>query len=202
MLLVAASRESGLVDYANPRARFMIPFGDGAAAALLGAESGGDEVLGCHMITDGSYSIAVKVPAGGSVEPASDASVSGRRHYLDVDDPAALKRRLDRDSLARFVEVAHGALAACGLYLADVGFLCALHLKPSMQEALVAALGLDPKRVGYLDDTGHMSGVDPLFALDRARRAGELTPGEVVLLLAAGTGYTWAASILRIGTGQ
>jgi len=32
--------------------------------------------------------------------------------------------------------------------------------------------------------------------------AGELTPGEVVLLLAAGTGYTWAASILRIGTGQ
>jgi 3-oxoacyl-[acyl-carrier-protein] synthase-3 len=44
-----------------------------------------------------------------------------------------------------------------------------------------------------------MSGVDPLFALDRAARAGALTKGELVLLLAAGTGYTWAASVIRWG---
>lgn len=44
----------------------------------------------------------------------------------------------------------------------------------------------------YLDDTGHMSGVDPLLALDRAARRGLLTSGDLVLLLAAGTGYTWA----------
>ena len=59
--------------------------------------------------------------------------------------------------------------------------------------------GLDPSRAAYLDDTGHMSGVDPLLALDRAARAGELRDGELVLLLAAGTGYTWAASALRWG---
>jgi 3-oxoacyl-[acyl-carrier-protein] synthase-3 len=51
----------------------------------------------------------------------------------------------------------------------------------------------------YLDDTGHMSGVDPLLALDRATRAGAVAAGDVVLLLAAGTGYTWAASVLRWG---
>ncbi len=42
-----------------------------------------------------------------------------------------------------------------------------------------------------------MSGVDPLLALDRAARAGELKEGDLVVLLAAGTGYTWAASVLR-----
>ena len=47
-------------------------------------------------------------------------------------------------------------------------------MKPSMHRALLAELGIDPSRAAYLDDTGHMSGVDPLLALDRAARAGEL----------------------------
>jgi 3-oxoacyl-[acyl-carrier-protein] synthase-3 len=68
-------------------------------------------------------------------------------------------------------------------------------MKRSMHEAILQALGVE--RAAYLDDTGHMSGVDPLLALDRAARAGELAEGDLVLLLAAGTGYTWAAAVLR-----
>ena len=56
----------------------------------------------------------------------------------------------------------------------DVSYLCGIHMKRSMHEAIVAALGIDPGRAAYLDDTGHMSGVDPLLALDRAVRAGEI----------------------------
>jgi AcrR family transcriptional regulator len=44
-----------------------------------------------------------------------------------------------------------------------------------------------------------MSGVDPMLALDRAGRAGELADGDLVLLIAAGTGYTWAATVVRWG---
>jgi 3-oxoacyl-[acyl-carrier-protein] synthase-3 len=68
-----------------------------------------------------------------------------------------------------------------------------------MHEAIVRALGLPLGRAAYLDDTGHMSGVDPLLALDRAVRAGDVRDGDLVLLLAAGTGYTWAASTVRWG---
>jgi 3-oxoacyl-[acyl-carrier-protein] synthase-3 len=75
-------------------------------------------------------------------------------------------------------------------------------MKPSMHRALVAELGLAPERAAYLDDTGHMSGVDPLLALDRAAREGKLDEGELVLMLAAGTGYTWAASVVRWGDGD
>jgi 3-oxoacyl-[acyl-carrier-protein] synthase-3 len=67
-------------------------------------------------------------------------------------------------------------------------------------EAIVDALGIDPTRASYLDDTGHMSGVDPLLGLDRAVRAGDVGDGDLVVLLAAGTGYTWAATALRWGT--
>jgi 3-oxoacyl-[acyl-carrier-protein] synthase-3 len=44
-----------------------------------------------------------------------------------------------------------------------------------------------------------MSGVDPLLALDRAARDGQVAKGDIVLLLAAGTGYTWAATVVRWG---
>ena len=66
---------------------------------------------------------------------------------------------------------------------------------------IVSALGLPLERAAYLDDTGHISGVDPLLALDRAVRAGDVSDGDLVLLLAAGTGYTWAASTVRWGRG-
>jgi 3-oxoacyl-[acyl-carrier-protein] synthase-3 len=60
-------------------------------------------------------------------------------------------------------------------------------------------LGLDESQASYLDDTGHMSGVDSLLGLDRAMREGRVRDGDVVLLLSAGTGYTWAASVVRCG---
>jgi 3-oxoacyl-[acyl-carrier-protein] synthase-3 len=72
-------------------------------------------------------------------------------------------------------------------------------MKRSMHEALLARLGLDDDRAVYLDDTGHMSGVDSLLGLDRAARAGQLADGDLVLLLSAGTGYTWAATVVRWG---
>jgi 3-oxoacyl-[acyl-carrier-protein] synthase III len=132
------------------------------------------------------------VPQGGSVEPILD----GRR-FLDVDDPAAMKERLDSVSLPNFVRVSEDALLRSGASLEELSYVCCVHVKRSMHEALVAALGVDPARAPYLDDTGHMSGVDPLVALDRAARAGDLAAGDLVLLLAAGTGYTWAASVVR-----
>jgi 3-oxoacyl-[acyl-carrier-protein] synthase III len=193
ILVVAACRESYLLDYANARSRFMFNFGDGAVAGLLVKDGGRNALLGCHGVTDGSLSLQVKLPSGGSVSP------NGGYRYLDVADPAAMKEALDRVSLANFAAAARGAVERSGATLADVGYLCGIHMKPSMHRALLAELGLDPRRAAYLDDTGHMSGVDPLFALDRASRAGELHDGELVLLLAAGTGYTWAASVVRWG---
>jgi 3-oxoacyl-[acyl-carrier-protein] synthase-3 len=193
ILLVAACRESYLLDYGNERSRLMFNFGDGAVAGLLTKDGGRNELLGCHGITDGSFSLQVKVPSGGSVSP------NGGYRFLDVADPSQMKQGLDEVSLGNFVAAARGAVERSGATLADVGYLCGIHMKPSMHRALVAELGLDESRAAYLDDTGHMSGVDPLLALDRAARAGEVRDGDLVLLLAAGTGYTWAASVVRWG---
>jgi 3-oxoacyl-[acyl-carrier-protein] synthase-3 len=152
-----------------------------------------NEVLGAHTITDGSYALHVKVPAGGSVSP------NGGYRFLDVADPTSMKGGLDDVSLPNFVAAARGAVERSGATLADVAFVCPLHTKRSMFLALLSELGLREDQAVYLDDTGHMSGVDPLLGLDRAAREGRLEDGDLVLLLSAGTGYTWAASVVRWG---
>jgi 3-oxoacyl-[acyl-carrier-protein] synthase-3 len=193
ILVVAACRESHLLDYDNERSRFMFNFGDGAVAGLLDKDAMRNELLGCYGITDGSFSLQVKVPSGGSVSP------NGGYRFLDVADPASMKTGLDVVSLPNFVAAARGALARSGATFEDVGYVCGIHMKPSMHRLLLEEMGIDESRAAYLDDTGHMSGVDPLLALDRAARSGDLRDGDLVLLLAAGTGYTWAASVVRWG---
>ncbi len=192
ILLVAACRESYLLDYANHRSRFMFNFGDGAVAGLLVGDADRNEVLGAYGLTDGSYSLQVKLPGGGSVEREG-------YQYLDVHDPDAMKGGLDRVSLPNFIAVARGAAERSGIGLEDLAFVCPLHTKRSMLHALLKELGMREDQAVYLDDTGHMSGVDPLLGLDRAVRDGRIRDGDAVLLLSAGTGYTWAAVVLRWG---
>ena len=113
VLIVAACRESYLLDYStNARASCST-----SATARSPACSRATRRTSCsaaHAITDGSFSLQVKVPAGGSVEPASAESVAGRRHYLDVADPAEMKGGLDEVSLPNFVAAARGARRALG----------------------------------------------------------------------------------------
>jgi 3-oxoacyl-[acyl-carrier-protein] synthase III len=42
-----------------------------------------------------------------------------------------------------------------------------------------------------------MSGVDPLLAVERAVRCGEVADADLMLLLAVAAGYTWAATVVR-----
>ena len=193
ILMVAACRESYLLDYGNERSRFTYNFGDGAVAGLLLGDAIRNEVLGAHTITDGSFSLHVRVARGGSTDPEGYGS-------LDVIDPEGMKQGLDPVTMSNFMSAAEGALERSGLSLGDVSYLCPLHMKRSMFEALLERFGLPEERACYLDDTGHMSGVDSLLGLDRAAREGKLADGDIVLLLSAGTGYSWAASVVRWGS--
>ena len=199
-LLVAASREENLIDYTNERSSFMFNFGSGASAMVLESDPGDRARATVHesaAITDGSFAGDVIVPAGGSVEPPSRETVDAGRHTLDVPDPEGMKERLAPVSLPNFLFVADSALERSGLTREDLDFVALTHMKRSFHDLLFEELGLDPATDGYyLDEYGHVQSADQVFALEEARRAGLLEPGDVVCFLAAGTGYTWAASIL------
>jgi 3-oxoacyl-[acyl-carrier-protein] synthase-3 len=70
-------------------------------------------------------------------------------------------------------------------------------MKRSMHEGVLAGLGVTAEHSVYLEDAGHMQSADQALALERGLERGLVRPGSNVLLLAAGTGYTWSAAAIR-----
>jgi 3-oxoacyl-[acyl-carrier-protein] synthase-3 len=195
VLMVAASKESHLIDYSNRRSRFMLNFGDGAVAVLLRRDHDENLVLGSSLLTDGSFADDVGTQ-GGSIQPEVG------RLSLNVQDPDEMKRRLDPITVKNFIKVTREAIERSGRDIDDIDLLLPIHFKKSLQQQILLELGLSELQTIYLDHYGHMSAVDPLFSLSIAREQGRVTQGDVIVLLAAGTGYTWGATVIEWGTAQ
>ena len=202
VLVVTASREEDLVDYDDEESSFMFNFGSGAAAYVMEADPDAARthawVHRSHAVTDGSFSEDVVMPAGGSKHPPSEETLAEGMHSLRVPDPDGMKERLAPVSLPNYLEVADTALERSGFDRETLDFVAVTHMKRSFHETLLEELEVDPDEDGYyLDEYGHMQSVDQIVALDEALEAGNLDDGDVVLFLAAGTGYTWSATVLE-----
>lgn len=199
VLLAVGTKESSLLDYDNPRLRFMFNFGDGGAAVLLRKGWQENVVLESHHITAGFFHKHVKVLEGGSVNPLGGRAFPPQGGLLEVIDPEEMKEHLDPISFRNFVEVVERALEKSGKSTRDLSFLAPVHFKRSMHQQILAALGLSEQNSYYLEDYGHVQAADQIIALWEASRRGLLKDGDIVALMAAGTGYTWGATILQWG---
>jgi len=213
VLLLAASREEDLVDYDDPDTSFTFNFGSGASAFVLesdaavasgvdGARSPDSDrtlatVEASAAVTDGSFSRDVVMPGGGTRHPSSRETVDGEMHALRVPDHESMKERLGEVSLANFLEVTDTALERSGRSREDLDFAAITHMKRSFHEYLCDELGLGEREQYYLDEYGHVQAVDQALATSEARTRDWFDAGDTVLYLAAGTGYTWAATVLE-----
>ena len=201
VLLVAGSREEDLVDYENENASFMFNFGSGASAFLLESGPGDRARAVVHESaaeTDGSFADDVVMPAGGSLRPPSVETVREGLHTLNVPDPDGMKERLGPVSLPTFLSVSDDALERSGYAHEDLDFVAVTHMKRSFHDRVLDELGVDADTGGhYLDEYGHVQSADQALAVTEAVERGRLEDGDLVCFLAAGTGYTWAATILR-----
>lgn len=199
VLLVTATRDNDLVNYKNPRVRYMYNFGAGGGAMLLQRGYAHNRVLASTMISDGSISTSVCMPGGGSRHPFINGCDDKELYSFDVNDLASLEKRLGEVSLANFLKVITGAVELSGYTIADIGFLALVHMKRSFHDSIFKGLGLDPGRSVYLDEYGHMQSVDQVAAIDLGVRAGLIESGKLVVMAAAGAGYTWGASAIMWG---
>jgi 3-oxoacyl-[acyl-carrier-protein] synthase-3 len=197
ILLVGGCKESQIIDYENPRSRFMFNFADGGAAALIQRGEVNNCILSSHFITDGSFHDQVKMPAGGTVHPASVETLKNRMHYIDVADPTRMKEGLDQVSVTNFIRVVEIALQKSGYSMKDIDWLLPLHTKKSMFHELLDKLGLKENQAIYLDHHGHMSALDPCVGLHLLKQQGKLKQGDLIVTLSAGTGYTWTATVIK-----
>lgn len=201
VVVAGGYRNGDLIDFTDPEVRFMYNLGAGGAAAVVQRGGRGHEVLGAAILTDGSFSLDVLVPVGGTRAPLTAANVGDYR--LRVPDPVGMKARLETKSLATFLEVVRQAVARSGGEVADIAYLAMLHVKRSAHDHLLRELGLRQDQSIYLSDYGHLGQVDQFLSLKLAEEAGKVKPGDLVVLVAAGVGYVWNALCLRWGeTGE
>src|SRR5690625_1359943 len=108
VLIAGGYRNGDLIDYRDENVRFMYNLGAGAAAAVVQRDAPGNELLEAAVRTDGSFSLDVLVPVGGTVEPVTPDNTE--RFRLQVPDPAGMKGRLEQKSLDNFVAVVKEAV--------------------------------------------------------------------------------------------
>lgn len=190
-LVIGSEVLSSIADY---QAREMcVLLGDGAGAMVLQADGQGPRLLDHESGTDGDLADLIVVPAGGSRLPAGHDTVEARQHFLQMrgrevfrfavrEVPALARRILERNALAPD----------------DVALYVPHQANLRILEAVAAELGVDMARFAVnVDHLGNTSSASIPLALDEARRAGRLQPGDKVLLIAFGAGMCWGASLLQ-----
>ncbi|HKN96164.1 MAG TPA: beta-ketoacyl-ACP synthase III [Pseudonocardiaceae bacterium] len=190
-LVIGADTYSRILDYDDRRTAVL--FGDGAGAVVLGKTASGDGVLSTVLGSDGTKQDLVRIPAGGSRQPASEATLAAGEHYF------AMRGREVRDLAARVLpDLVERVLKAAGLDLSDVDLLVPHQANGVMLEDLADVLGLRPDQmhltVASLGNTGAAS---VPITLDDAVRSGRIRDNDVVVLVAFGGGMTWGGAACR-----
>ena len=184
-LVVGSEIFSRLLDF-NDRTTCVL-FGDGAGAVVLEAS---DEpgILSTDLHADGRHVGILCVPghvAGGQVSGLP---------LLTMDGPAVFKL-----AVGVLESAARATLEKAGLTESDIDWLVPHQANIRIMQGTARKLKLPvDKMVVTVDQHGNTSAASIPLALDHAVRAGQITPGQTVLLEGVGGGFTWGAVLLKM----
>jgi 3-oxoacyl-[acyl-carrier-protein] synthase III len=196
VLIAGGYRNGDFIDFRDPAVSFMYNLAAGAGALILRRGHGRLNLLGSHLITDGSLARDVGVEFGGTEKPINAENLDQAYRCLRVFDEAHMKERLNEVSLPNWEACIRQAFEKAGLPGGKPDFLAALHFKRSAFEAMVLAQGLSMDRTIYLEEYGHIGQVDQILILHLALERGLLRPGDLLCMVAAGIGYAWGANVI------
>jgi 3-oxoacyl-[acyl-carrier-protein] synthase-3 len=200
VLIAGGYRIGDLINLKNQRTTFLFNIGAGAGALLLRKNWPRNHVLGSHMITDGSMSKHVIVPASGTVQFPTDAAVAQGLFNLDLVEPEAMKSRLNQVSMDNWMRCIDEALRKSGHTRQDLDFLNMVLIKPSGYRDMLQRLGLTEEQSVYNADVGHIGEQDSIINIIRGLEQGRLKDGDLMIIVAAGIGYVWGATCVQWGT--
>ncbi len=191
-LVIGADVMSSIIDFQD-RATCVL-FGDGAGAVLVSpADDDGLEIIDFAHEIDGSGGPALRMPAGGSLRPATHETVDQRLHYVHQDGPAVFKF-----AVRKMTEICRRVLNANHLTSDDVDLFVSHQANRRIIMSASDYLGVDPKRVVInIERYGNTTAATIPLALADARRDGRLRKGARVLLVSVGAGFTVGAVLLR-----
>ena len=184
-LVIGAEVFSRLLDFSDRTT--CVLFGDGAGAVVLEA-SDTPGILATDLHADGKHVDILCVPGH-----VSGGQILGDP-LLKMDGQAVFKLAVGvLDKAARAV------LAKAGLEASSIDWLIPHQANIRIMLSTAKKLHLPPEKVVVtVQDHGNTSAASIPLALDHGVRAGQVKPGQTVLLEGVGGGFTWGAVLLKM----
>jgi 3-oxoacyl-[acyl-carrier-protein] synthase-3 len=190
VLVVGADVMTSILD-PKDRNTFVL-FGDGAGAVLLeptlpGEKGVHDFVLRC----DGAGGEYLKMPAGGSRNPATHMTVEKRMHFVHQDGRAVFK-----SAVQGMADVSAEILERNGMTAENISLYVPHQANMRIIDAAVDRLRIDPERVvRNIDRYANTTAATIPIGLSESQMMRKIRPGDTVLLASFGAGFT-AGSVL------
>ncbi len=189
VVVVATEKMSSMTNYKD---RSTCPlFGDGAAAVLVEpTEQQGVGVIDAELHVDGIGLEHLIMPAGGSVKPASHATVDADEHFVIQDG-----RYVYKHAVTDMLTSTQSVMRRNGLTVDDVDYLIPHQANLRIIEAVAERAGFPMDKVLVnIQHTGNTSGASIPLCLDEYKHL--LHKGSKLMLTAFGAGFTWGAMYL------
>jgi len=197
ILLVAAEVQSTSLDFSDQGRDIAVLFGDGAGAVIVepGSADDGRGILSTHLFCDGRFvsDLWMENPS-----PKNSPVFQLEMFHQGKFFPRMDGRKVFINAVERMPEAVMTGLRHNGLELKDVSLVIPHQANDRISQMVAKKLQLpDSKVVRNIQRYGNTTAASIPIALDEVVRDGRLKQGDLLVLTAFGSGFTWASAVIR-----
>ena len=197
ILVVGAEIHSFGLDLSDAGRGVSVIFGDGAGAVILSAtneETTGD-ILSCNLHSEGKYAEELCTKFPGSKFGWSDRMRLEPENVTDAEIyPNMNGNFVFKNAVTRFPETMLEALEAAGKTLEDLDMFIPHQANLRIAQYVQQKFGLpDEKIFNNIQKYGNTTAASIPIALSEAIEQNKIKRGDLVLLSAFGSGFTWGS---------
>ena len=197
ILLVAAEKQSANLDYSDNGRDLAVLFGDGGAAVIVEAGDSNEKrgILSTHLFSDGNYveDLWMERPSPKDHPVFSMDMVTDRKLF-----PSMNGRNVFKTAVVKMPEAVRAALDQNKMTVEDIDHLIPHQANERISQMVARNLKIPVEKViRNIQRYGNTTAASIPIALDEALEQGRIKKGELVMLTAFGSGYTWASAAIR-----
>lgn len=197
ILIVAAEVQSSNLDPSDEGRDMAVLFGDGGAAVIMesNSENDGRGILSVHLFSDGRFvqELWMEKPSPKDNPTFTKELFEEKRFF-----PRMNGRQVFINAVQKMPEAVQAGLKHNGLSVEDIDHLIPHQANDRISLMVAKNLGIPVEKViRNIDRCGNTTAASIPIALDEALEQGRVKKGDLVVLTAFGSGFTWASAIIR-----
>ena len=197
ILLVASEVQSANLDYSDEGRDMAVLFGDGGGAVILepNEKNDGRGILSTHLFSDGRYvsDLWMEKPSPKDNPTFAEEFFKKKRFFPEMNG-----RNVFKNASGKMPEAVRIALKHNGLSIEDVDYLIPHQANDRISQMVARNLKIPIEKViRNIDRFGNTTAASIPIAMDEALKGRIIKDGDIVVLTAFGSGYTWGSAVIQ-----